>query len=268
VPLPPCFHLADEVFPQVRAQAARRLVAQGWSQTRTAQALGLSQAMVSRHVAAAAPAPDALVDKLTAELEAELLQGPPRQGPSRWCAALSATRGDDEPLSDLLEAERDLRQAAPLGLVPQIGLNLARALPDATSAQQVLSFPGRLIEAGGRIVTPVAPALGASGHLARCLLAVRERDPSLHAIGSVRGGPAVAKAAKALGWRVATVSSRRPGEKDPDAAVLAAIARATDPATVHDAGAVGIEPCLYLAAADARTVAHRILQLHATLVPA
>ncbi|MEA3203875.1 MAG: hypothetical protein QOI63_1555, partial [Thermoplasmata archaeon] len=68
MPIPPCFHLADEVFPKVRAQAARRLVAQGWSQTKAAQALGLSQAMVSRHVAAPPAPTDPLVDRLTAEL--------------------------------------------------------------------------------------------------------------------------------------------------------------------------------------------------------
>lgn len=265
MPLPPCFHLADEVFPKVRAQAARRLVAQGWSQTRAAQALGLSQAMVSRHVAAPAAPADPLVDKLTAELEAELLQGPAAQGASRWCVALSASPGDNVPLEDLLEAERLLMEAAPLGLVPQIGLNLARALPGARGPEQVLSFPGRIVEAGGRLVTPVPPTLGASGHLARCLLRLRERDPAALAIASVRGGPPVAKAAQALGWAVAQVGPRR--APDADEAVLRAIDRADDPRTVHDPGAVGIEPCLYLAGPDARAVAHRILRLHAKVPP-
>jgi predicted fused transcriptional regulator/phosphomethylpyrimidine kinase len=265
VPLPPCFHLADEVFPKVRAQAARRLVAKGWSQTRTAQALGLSQAMVSRHVAASPPPADPLVDRLTAELEAELAQGAPANGSSRWCVALSASPGDDAPLQDLLEAERLLREAAPLRLVPQIGLNLARALPGAQRPEQVLSFPGRIIEAAGRLVTPLPPSLGASGHLARCLLHLRGRDAGALALASVRGGPAVAKAAQALGWSVAQVGARR--GPDADEAVLKAIDRAQDPRTVHDPGAVGIEPCLYLAGPDARSVAHRILQLDAKVTP-
>jgi predicted fused transcriptional regulator/phosphomethylpyrimidine kinase len=259
VPLPPCFHLADEVFPKVRAQAARRLVANGWSQTRAAQALNLSQAMVSRHVAAAPPAPDPLVDRLASELEAELSRGAPATGPSRWCNVLSAP-ADDAPLQDLLEAERLLREAAPLRVVPQIGLNLARALPAATEPGQVLSFPGRIVDAGGRLVAPAPPALGASGHLARCLLRLMQRDPAALAIANVRGGPATAKAAAALGWKVAQVGAQRDGSDD---AVLKAIDRAADPRTVHDPGAVGIEPCLYLAGPDARSVAHRILQLNA-----
>lgn len=264
MPLPPCFHLADEVFPKVRAEAARRLVAQGWSQTRTAQALGLSQAMVSRHVAAGQPAGamDPLVERLTADLQKELQEGVPAGGPSRWCTALSAPSGN-EPLEDLLAAERLLRASPPLRVVPQIGLNLARATPDATRPEQVLSFPGRIIDAGGRLVVPAPPELGASGHLARCLLHLRRRDPASLALASVRGGPAVAKAATRLGWRVAQVGPRR-GEAE--SAVLTAIDKAADPRTVHDPGAVGLEPCLYLAGADARAVAQRILDLDAALV--
>lgn len=265
MPLPPCFHLADEVFPKVRAQAARRLVARGWSQTRAAQALGLSQAMVSRHVATPPPPPDQLVDRLTAELEAGLLaDAPAPAGPSPWCAALSVP-GNDAPLQDLLEAERLLREGAPLRVVPQIGLNLARALPGATTPEQVLSFPGRIVAAGGRLVAPAPPELGASGHLARCLLRLRARDPAAFAIANVRGGPDLAKAAQRLGWSVAQVGARR--GQGTDEAVLRAIDRAADPHTVHDPGAVGLEPCLYLAGPDARSVARRILDLDAQVTP-
>ncbi|HEX2066967.1 MAG TPA: thiamine-phosphate synthase family protein [Candidatus Thermoplasmatota archaeon] len=257
--LPPCFHLADEVFPHVRALAARRLVAQGWSQTRTAQALGLSQAMVSRHVAAPPPAPDPLVERLTAELEAGLVQGRHVHGANNaWCAALSVPEGD-EALRDILDAERLLLEAAPLRLVPQIGLNLARAPPAATGPAQVLSFPGRLVDAGGRLVAPAPPAPGASGHLAKCLLRLMRRDPAALAIANVRGGPAVAEAARRLGWTVAQVAPRRAASDDE---ILLAIDQAADPRTVHDPGAVGIEPCLYLAGPDARSVAQRILALH------
>jgi predicted fused transcriptional regulator/phosphomethylpyrimidine kinase len=262
MPLPPCFHLADEVFPKVRAQAARHLVATGWSQTRAAQALGLSQAMVSRHVAASPSPAGPLVERLAAELVADLTQGAPATGESRWCVALSASPQDNAPLEDLLEAERLLTQAAPLRIVPQIGLNLARALPGAERPDQVLSFPGRIVDAGGRLVAPAPPALGASGHLARCLLRLRRRDPSALAIANVRGGPAMAKAAQKLGWAVAQVGPRR---GDPDEAILRAIDKAADPRTVHDPGAVGIEPCLYLAGPDARSVALRILDLNASL---
>ncbi|HUR62808.1 MAG TPA: thiamine-phosphate synthase family protein [Candidatus Thermoplasmatota archaeon] len=262
--LPPCFHLADEVFPRVRAQTARRLVEQGWSQMRTAQALGLSQAMVSRHVTAPPPPSDALVDRLASELEKDLLLGSVAEGPSRWCAVLSISPSD-EPLQDLLAAERLLRETPPLRVVPQIGLNVARALPGATGPHQVLSFPGRLVDAGGRLVVPAPPELGASGHLARCLLQLRRRDPSAFALASVRGGPAVAKAAIRLGWDVAQVGARRGGAQ-PEAAVLRAIDKAADPNVIHDPGAVGLEACLYLAGPDARAVAQRILQLDSALV--
>jgi predicted fused transcriptional regulator/phosphomethylpyrimidine kinase len=83
----------------------------------------------------------------------------------------------------------------------------------------------------------------------------------------VRGGATVARAAQALGWPLTPVGPRRAETADPDAAVLKAMARAAEPVTVHDPGAVGIEPCLYLAGADATAVARRILQLDEALTP-
>jgi hypothetical protein len=257
--------LADEVFPRVRAEVARRLVAEGWSQTRAAQALGISQAMVSKYVAARPERADPLVARLGDELHAELTSNVKTTGPSSWCATLTVGQdhpGGEEALADLLEAERMLRQASPLALMPQIGLNLARALPHSKGPDEVLSFPGRLVDAGGRLVTPAPPAFGASGHLARCLLHLRVRDPEALALASVRGGPAVAKALRALHWHATEAGGAR---RDPEAAVRHAIDQARDPRTIHDPGAVGIEPCLYLAGPDARSVAGRILRLEQAL---
>jgi XRE family transcriptional regulator, thiamine biosynthesis regulator len=267
--VPACLRLADEVFPQVRAIAARRLVAQGWSQQRAGQAVGLSQAMVSRHLAA--PEPDDAVAQRLAEDLVDALQAPapsaPATGPSSWCGTL--TVGQDRPggeaaLRDLLDAERALREGRPLRIMPQVGLNLARAIPGAASADDVLAFPGRLVEASGRILSPAPPAFGGSGHLARLLLAAREARPGLLALANVRGGADVAAAAKRLGWRVAAV--RRGPRSDAEGPVLVAIRAAGAVDAIHDPGAVGLEPCLYVAAPDAAAAAERILRLHDSLV--
>lgn len=264
--IPACLRLADEVFPKVRAAAARRLVADGWSQGRAAQAVGLSQAMVSRHVAAAAPA-DPLVEALAQSLVDEARNPVPATGPSAWCATLSVGQerpGGDAAIADLLAAERALRQANPVAVIPQVGLNLARAIPTATKPDEVLAFPGRLVEAGGRLVSPAPPSFGGSGHLARCLLHLRQRDPALLALANVRGGREVAAATRKLGWNVATVEGN---SSDAEARFRrAADAARKAPDAIHDPGAVGLEPCLYLPGRDAQAVAARVLQLHSALV--
>lgn len=265
--VPACLRLADEVFPRVRAIAARRLVAQGWSQQRAGTAVGLSQAMVSRHLAAPEPA-DAVAQRLAEDLVAAL-QAPSvaATGPSTWCSTLTVGQdrpGGEDALRDLLEAERTLREANPVRLMPQVGLNLARAIPGAASADDVLAFPGRLVEAGGRILSPAPPTFGGSGHLARLLLAAREDRNDLLALANVRGGADVAAAAKRLGWKVASV--KRGPRSDAEGPVLDAMRAARSADAVHDPGAIGLEPCLYVAAADAASAAARILQLHDALV--
>ena len=188
--LPACLRLADDVFPRVRAHAARRLVAAGWSQARAGAALGLSQAMVSKHLSSP-PASDALVERLADELARESLQPTAQHDVSPWCETLTQVHGRPEAsaaLQDFLAAEQAMLAAPPLRLVPQVGLNLALALPGAQGPDDVLAFPGRLVEAGGRLVRPAPPALGGSGHLARVLLALQARAPLVGALANVRGG--------------------------------------------------------------------------------
>lgn len=262
VALPPCFHLADDVFPKVRAEAARRLVEEGWSQVRIAQAVGISQGMVSKHVAAKPEKSNPLVMRLTDDLLAAL-QADSTSGPSLWCSTLTvadAHPDGEAALADLLEAETLLRAAAPLQFMPQIGLNVARALPAAGSPAEVLSYPGRLVDAGGRLVAPAPPAFGASGHLARCLLHLRTRDPGILAICNIKGGAKTVQAAKRLGWHVTEIAANRRG--DAEAPFRRAVDAQTDtPQVLHDGKAPGIEPCLYVAGASARDVVRRLLEL-------
>lgn len=270
--VPACLRLADEVFPRVRAIAARRLVEAGWSQARAGDALGLSQAMVSRHLATREP-DDAVAQRLADDLVAALVSPQPvgaAHGPSEWCTTLAVGQdraGGDEALRDLLAAERTLRAANPVRLMPQVGLNLARAVTDARSADDVLAFPGRLVEAGGRILNPAPPAFGGSGHLARVLLARRETGPGAGtlALANVRAGRDVLAAAKRLGWSVASVPRGKAGHSD-EAPVLAVARGSPKAQALHDPGAVGLEPCLYIAGSDAADVATRILRLHDSLV--
>lgn len=267
--VPACLRLADDVFPRVRAIAVRRLVALGWSQTRAGEAVGLSQAMVSRHLSNAEP-DDAVAQRLAEDLVQALVSpaaSGPAHGPSEWCATLTVGQdrpGGDEALRDLLAAERALRSGNPVRLMPQVGLNLARAVPGAASADDVLAFPGRLVEAGGRILNPAPPAFGGSGHLARVLLARREASPGTLALANVRAGPDVLAAAKRLRWTVAPIV-RGKGATD-EAPVLAAARASGKAVALHDPGAVGLEPCLYVAGNDASAVAANLLLLHDALV--
>ncbi len=253
VAIPACFHLADDVFPRVRAVAAKRLVAQGWSQSKTADALGVSQAMVSKYAARDDDEQDPLVMRLVHELIHDL--GAPATGPSAWCHTLSQRDrpGLDDAVADMLAAEQRLLAASPLHVVPEVGLNVARALDGAASAAEVLAYPARIVAAGDRLVRPMPPELGASNHLSACLFALRSQDDSVHAIANIRGGDAIA--------RIARPDATLHGDGDRVALFAHAIAgRAAR--IVHDPGAVGVEPCLYIAGATASDVVDQILAIN------
>ena len=260
--LPPCLRLSDQVFPRVRAIAAHRLAREGWTQARIAAGLGITQGMVSRQLAGPAPARDPLAHRLADELVQELAGPGSARGASPWCLTLSeASRpGDEAALADLLGAVQSLLAAHPLAVVPEIGLNLARATPGSADPASVLSLPGRIVRAGDRLALPAPPGWGASRHLAGALLAIRQFRPEVFALASLRGGRPVLQAARRLGWQVAEVTRR--GRPDPSEAPLVRAARRHPDADAwHDAGAVGLEACLYLPATDCAAAARRILEL-------
>ncbi len=260
MPVPACFHLADHVFPRVRAEAARRLVADGWSQSRTADAIGVSQAMISKYQARDEDE-DPLVLRLVDELIADLDNSALRDGPSTWCTTLTVARDHgDHALDDLLQAERHLLSVNIAAVMPQVGMNLARALPGATDPSKILAYPARLVLAGDRILRPAPPVLGGSKHLAACLLALRARDEDIHALANIRGGADLA--------RIAGTSVRLDGDGDRTELFLQAVQKSPrTPMLIHDPGAIGIEPCLYVAGHTATDVAKTILRLASQVPP-
>lgn len=265
--LPACLRLADDVFPRVRAQAARRLVAAGWSQQRAGKAVGLSQAMVSKHLAAPA-SNDPLVERLAEELAREALDPASANAEgSPWCTTLTTAGqrpGAEAAVQDILAAERSLLAKPPLRAMPQIGLNVAVALPQADDPDDILAFPGRLVEAGGRLLRPAPPAFGGSGHLARVLLAARRRWGTT-AIANVRGGADVQAAAKRLGWSVVRIQ-RDPADTREDPLFTGIVNARLTPGAVHDPGAVGLESCLYVLGPTAAHIAAQLQLLDTALV--
>ena len=252
--LPACFRLADDVFPRVRAEAARRLVADGRSQSEAAQAVGVSQAMVSKYIARARD-DDPLVLRLADDLAAG------RTGaPDAWCDLLATRAGDREQAALGRSAGRrasPARRQTRSGSCPRSASTSARALPDATGPEGVLAFPARLAEAAGRIVRPRRPPWARQNHLSHCLLTLQHHH-DVEAIANVRGGADVAAAVQACGHPLTELA---PGD-DVDARFAAAAPHAT---LLHDPGHVGIEPCLYIAGPSAGAVLDILLSIHEAL---
>ncbi len=153
-------------------------------------------------------------------------------------------------------------------LVPEVGMNLAVALPHAEVPSEVAAIDGRIVRAGGDVVQAGPVRFGASGHVARYLLEVREHVPEYRAAANCRFGEDVEAAMTALEWPRLEVD--RDGQPDTVAQReggtmpwVAETAYGGDdrPIAVFDRGAVGKEAMVRVVATTPSTLGDRLLEL-------
>lgn len=278
-----CFNLQERLLPYLRAQTARRLADRGLRQTRIAEHLGVSQAMVSKYLRSSvrppAPASAAALEGLLDDAVGAVLEEESKGRVSAWCplcprlgsaAAMAegraglerCLRGDDAPASDdsrfvldnLREAAARIRGRGFARLAPEVNINLAMALADARDARGVAAFPGRLVEIRGDVRAVAEPQFGASKHLSSVLLRVRRTRPSVRAVVCLRDDEAVRRALKALGLRVRVLARQR-------RELVVALPRGDESDALLDPGAFGIEPITYLLGESAVAVVERAERL-------
>jgi len=84
-----------------------------------------------------------------------------------------------EALLDVEEAARILEDNPSVAkLVPEVGMNVARATPYSLTPTDVAAIPGRLVKTARGVRRAACPEFGASSHLARYILEVRKRGGS------------------------------------------------------------------------------------------
>jgi XRE family transcriptional regulator, thiamine biosynthesis regulator len=280
-----CFNLQERLMPHVRAQTARRLAEQGLKQSRIAEHLGVSQAMVSKYLRAVprppqgitAPALQAVIDRAVASAMDEERRGrlpawcpvcpevwARGAGPGHATLLDECLRGDAPPAKDegqaVLEnvraATERLRHAPFARLAPQVSVNVAMATRDAHDARGVAAIPGRLVEVHGELRAVGEPEFGASHHLSHILLRVRRTMPQVRAVVCLKDDAGVRQALRAAKLRFEILSRKRG-----DLVVAIDGSRPLD--ALIDPGDFGIEPITYLfgtTAVDVVDKAGRILE--------
>ena len=154
-------------------------------------------------------------------------------------------------------------------LIPEVGTNIAYALPGARTMDEVCAVPGRIIRVAGDLHTCRDPAFGASSHMARGLMAVMKHDPSVRALMNVRYGDDVIAACAELNYRVGSFDrGREPDEKAREDGqtmqwgVDQAIAAGEGvPDVIYDRGAYGKEAMVRLFGRDAMEVVRRAVAI-------
>ncbi|GGN10046.1 thiamine-phosphate synthase family protein [Halarchaeum nitratireducens] len=174
-------------------------------------------------------------------------------------------RGRDGAAARERETLRDVRTAvrrfaaadATSAHVPNVGTNVASALPDADEPADVAAVPGRLHAIRGRVEVPSEPAFGASQHVASALLVAAERDDTVGGALNVATSDALLDASRSRGYDPVEFDA---GYDDRAAELREAFADGVPTVAYHD-GAYGMEPICYVFGADARDAVERALTL-------
>ena len=148
------------------------------------------------------------------------------------------------------------------GLIPDVGANVAECLADATAIDDVAAVPGRLVDVKGRAMVPGEPEFGVSEHVATVLLAAREAGLDVRGAVNVRYGPETV-ASLAADRPAVEFDAERPTREAVVDAVESADLGGGDAASLvaYQTGAVGVEPIVYVLAADAVDAARIVRDL-------
>lgn len=150
-------------------------------------------------------------------------------------------------------------------IMPEVRVNLVRALPGARSIYDVAGIPGRIVEVRGRAKAFMEPEFGSSRHMAGVLLAAMEIDSSVRAAINIKYDEAIHQALKQIGLTIGCFErGELPWRGEPPAAVgvkLVAERLRHLPDVVVDKGGYGIEPVSYLFGSTAIEVAEKAIQV-------
>lgn len=155
-------------------------------------------------------------------------------------------------------------------LVPEIQMNVAMAIPEPSTIEDVVAIPGRIVRVGKRVKASSCPAFGGSRHVASAILAVMEFDPTMRAAMDIRFSEPILRCCRGLGFKIAHYNRKR--EPEPIRAVEGAstpwaVRRAIVkcgklvPDVIHLTEALGKEAVILVLGKDAVDVAKMAVRI-------
>jgi hydroxymethylpyrimidine/phosphomethylpyrimidine kinase len=191
------------------------------------------------------------------------------QGPTNPYAPLERKAGIYDATQSLRESLRILQSNKAGHLIPEVQSNLGYALPEATSHDDVVAFPGRIIRFKDTVIAPGIPEPGASRHIANIILTVMHFDPRYRAAMNIRYSSDILRACRRQKWKTKTFDRkkepRRIKRKEGSSlewgvgSVLEKSASVPD--AIYDLGDVGKEPMIRILGESPQEVVNKVLCL-------
>lgn len=172
----------------------------------------------------------------------------------------SALRSTEQVLSSVRRGLRLLTNASGFaGLIPAVGSNVAECLSGATGVDEVAAVPGRLVDVKGRAMVPGDVEFGVSEHLGSVLLAARDAGADVRGAVNIRYDEILVETFESAGYPIVEIDAG----SDAAAAVRAAVDRESPspPFICYHTADIGVEPIIYVFAADAPAAAEVVREL-------
>jgi len=191
-------------------------------------------------------------------------------GPVNPLATLYREAAKYSVLKSVDEARRILESTQYIAeLVPEVGINVAMALPHAESIRDVAAIPGRLMKAFNSVRSSSPPEFGASSHLARYLLEIMRYDPEKRAAINIKFSTEIIELLRGMNLKISFYDRREePAEiKHVEGmsipwGVRQAISRIGEvPDVIYHMGDFGKEPMIVIFGKDAAELARMIAEL-------
>jgi hydroxymethylpyrimidine/phosphomethylpyrimidine kinase len=170
--------------------------------------------------------------------------------PVNQMAALFSNAEKSRALEEVWRAARLFAEdSESVKLLPEVGSNIAMALPSAEKTSDVVGLSGRIVRVGGRAHLTGFPQLGGSEHIANLVLTAMRHDHMIRAGLNIRFSEEILRACKKLGLKVSWFDRNKEprGVKTMKWGAEQAIKLAGElPQVIFDRGARGKEPMVRL----------------------
>jgi len=164
-----------------------------------------------------------------------------------------------------LEEALDILENSPIiaYLSPEVSINIAEALPDARSIEDIAAFPGRIVRIKSTLRAVSKPTFGGSHHLASILLVMMRYNRGIRAVMNIKHDEALEESLRSLGMKFAETrpQSLARDEKDVVLAVDQVLMKNPSVDLVIDRGGIGLEPAAYVFGTDAVDVVKKVAKI-------
>ncbi|OYT52869.1 MAG: bifunctional hydroxymethylpyrimidine kinase/phosphomethylpyrimidine kinase [Candidatus Altiarchaeales archaeon ex4484_2] len=149
-------------------------------------------------------------------------------------------------------------------LVPEVGSNIAMALPGAKKLDETAGLSGRMVKAERQVIPAGIVRFGGSSHMARVVLKAMEYNKEKRAAMNIKYTPEIVDACRELGYIISTFDRKKepPSTGTMEWGTSKAIKEAGEfPDVIFDEGGRGREAMVRVLGGDAVEVKNKALEI-------